>query len=150
MSKKGKKAINTAPSVDTNTMIVETKSADVAAESTSTNNKQTFEGLTLPKGRPTNPNSARQIKLAEMEAKREAGLLQKGRPTNPDSARQAKLKAQAERAASGTAGTGKTGRPSNPNSDRQKKIAERAEKLKAYAASLGLVEKPVVAEEPQA
>jgi hypothetical protein len=48
-------------------------------------------------GRPANPTSARQIKLAERAARLEAGGLGiKGRPTNESSARQIKL---AERAA---------------------------------------------------
>jgi len=89
-------------------------------------------GLTLPKGRPVNENSARQIRIREMEAKRAAGELHRGRPINPESARQQKL--------SGAAGEGKTGapkgRPVNPTSARQKQLAERNEKLKAYAAKL--------------
>ncbi len=43
-------------------------------------------------GRPINPNSARQQRLAEMEAKRTNGTLKRGRPTNPNSARQIALR----------------------------------------------------------
>jgi hypothetical protein len=34
----------------------------------------------VQKGRPVNPNSARQQRLAEIEAKRAAGELRRGRP----------------------------------------------------------------------
>jgi hypothetical protein len=43
-------------------------------------------------GRPINPNSARQQRLAEMEAKRANGELKRGRPVNPMSARQIALR----------------------------------------------------------
>jgi hypothetical protein len=45
-------------------------------------------------GRPINPNSARQKRLAEMEAKRQAngGKVKRGRPVNPNSARQIALR----------------------------------------------------------
>ena len=42
-------------------------------------------------GRPINPNSARQQRLAELEAKRSNGTLKRGRPVNPNSARQIAL-----------------------------------------------------------
>lgn len=42
-------------------------------------------------GRPVNPNSARQQRLAELEAKRSNGELRRGRPVNPNSARQKAL-----------------------------------------------------------
>lgn len=90
-------------------------------------------GLTLPKGRPVNENSARQKRIREMEAKRAAGELHRGRPINPDSARQQKLNG----ASNGESKTGAPkGRPVNPDSARQKQIAERNEKLKAWAAKL--------------
>lgn len=43
-------------------------------------------------GRPINPNSARQQRLAEMEAKRQNGELKRGRPVNPNSKRQIALR----------------------------------------------------------
>ena len=43
-------------------------------------------------GRPINPNSARQKRLAELEAKRSNGTLRRGRPVNPNSARQQALR----------------------------------------------------------
>jgi hypothetical protein len=46
-------------------------------------------------GRPVNPNSARQQRLAEMEAKRANGELRRGRPVNPNSKRQIALRAAA-------------------------------------------------------
>lgn len=46
-------------------------------------------------GRPINPTSARQQRLAELDAKRANGTLQRGRPVNPASARQVALRAAA-------------------------------------------------------
>jgi hypothetical protein len=43
-------------------------------------------------GRPINPTSARQQRLAELEAKRSNGTLKRGRPVNPNSARQIALR----------------------------------------------------------
>ena len=37
-------------------------------------------------GRPVNPNSARQLRLKELELKRANGELKRGRPVNPNSA----------------------------------------------------------------
>ena len=42
-------------------------------------------------GRPVNQNSKRQQRLAEMEAKRQNGELKRGRPVNPNSKRQIAL-----------------------------------------------------------
>lgn len=72
-------------------------------------------------GRPVNPNSARQQKLAEREAKRAAGELKRGQPTVAGSKRQAVLAARAEKIANG--GTLKRGRPVNVNSKRQQALA---------------------------
>ena len=44
-------------------------------------------------GRPINPTSARQQRLAELDAKRANGTLKRGRPVNPNSARQIALQA---------------------------------------------------------
>ena len=38
-------------------------------------------------GRKVNPNSARQIRLRELELKRQNGELKRGRPVNPTSVR---------------------------------------------------------------
>ena len=73
-------------------------------------------------GRPVNPNSVRQIRLAEIAAKREAGLIKRGRPSVAGSANQMK---QMERMAKMLSGVEiKRGRPSNPESARAKRIAD--------------------------
>jgi hypothetical protein len=84
-------------------------------------------------GRPVNPNSARQIRLAELEAKRSNGELKRGRPVNENSERQLRLKIQAVNKALGVG----QGRPVNPNSARQIRLAE----LKAKAELNGGVVK---------
>ena len=60
-------------------------------------------------GRPVDPNSPRQIRLAEQERLRAEGLLKRGRPVEADSPRQLRLKAMAEKLA--TEGVLKRGRP---------------------------------------
>ena len=75
-------------------------------------------------GRPVDPNSARQKRLASAPGKRT------GRPINPNSARQQRLAEQAARAAL-NGGVAKRGRPVNPNSARQ--IALREAIAKAVA-----------------
>ena len=73
-------------------------------------------------GRPVNPNSVRQIRLAEIAAKREAGLIKRGRPLVAGSANQMK---QMDRMAKLLSGVElKRGRPSNPESARAKRIAD--------------------------
>ena len=84
-------------------------------------------------GRPVNPNSARQIRLAELEAKRSNGELKRGRPVDTTSERQLRLKLQAINKALGVG----QGRPVNPNSARQIRLAE----LKAKAELNGGVVK---------
>ena len=69
------------------------------------------------RGRPVNPTSERQKRLALMAERRANGEVKRGRPVNPNSARQLKLQSQ---------GTGKRGRPVNPNSARQQKLAAKA------------------------
>ena len=62
------------------------------------------------KGRPVNQNSKRQQRIAELQAKREAGLLKKGRPVVEGSKRQQLLlEKEARKAANG--GVVKRGRP---------------------------------------
>ena len=75
-------------------------------------------------GRPVDPNSARQKRLAS------APGVRTGRPINPNSARQQRLAEQAARAAA-NGGVVKRGRPVNPNSARQ--IALREAIAKAVA-----------------
>jgi len=45
----------------------------------------------VKKGRPVNVNSVRQIRLKELEMKKELGLLKRGRPVNENSERQKRL-----------------------------------------------------------
>jgi hypothetical protein len=47
--------------------------------------------ITKQKGRPVNPTSNRQIRLAELEVKRKNGELKRGRPVVENSARQIRL-----------------------------------------------------------
>jgi hypothetical protein len=75
-------------------------------------------------GRPVNPNSARQIRLAELAAKRSNGELKRGRPVDTTSARQFRLQIQAINKQLGIG----QGRPVNPNSARQKRLNELAAK----------------------
>ncbi len=75
-------------------------------------------------GRPVNPDSVRQQRLASAPGKRT------GRPVNPNSERQQRLAAQAERQAM-NGGEVKRGRPVNPNSERQLAIAARQALLNA-------------------
>ena len=76
-------------------------------------------------GRPVNPNSVRQIRLAELEAKRSNGELKRGRPVDTNSERQLRLKIQTINKALGIGGQG---RPIDPNSARQKRLNELAAK----------------------
>jgi hypothetical protein len=90
----------------------------------------------LPLGRPSDPNSERQKRLAEMALKREAGMLRKGRPVVADSERQKRLAEMALKRVDGA--PVQKGRPIDPNSPRQKLLAERAARIAAgMAAQLG-------------
>ena len=73
-------------------------------------------------GRPVNMNSVRQIRLAEIAAKREAGLIKRGRPLVPGSMNQIKTAIKFAKILSGV--ELKRGRPSNPESARAKRIAD--------------------------
>jgi hypothetical protein len=77
-----------------------------------------MEGTTVTKtkGRPVNPESTRQKRLMEIEAKRTAGLLKKGRPVNATSARQKRLMDIEMRRAAGTL---KKGRPAKVKTESQ-------------------------------
>ena len=81
--------------------------------------------VTKALGRPSNPESARQKRIAELEAKRAAGDCKRGRPSVAGSKRQAVLAARAEKVANG--GTLSKGRPVNLNSKRQQELAAKAE-----------------------
>ena len=86
--------------------------------------------ITKQKGRPITPTSNRQIRLAELEAKRKNGELKRGRPTVEGSARQIRL---AELEAKRANGELKRGRPTSADSARQKRFEE----LKAKAEANG-------------
>lgn len=93
-------------------------------------------------GRPVNPNSARQQRLADLEARRAAGTLKLGRPAETDSERQKRIaekqaKVDAYNAQQAEIANGAVideadilpnptslGRPVNPESPRQKAIRE--------------------------
>lgn len=79
-------------------------------------------------GRPININSARQIRLREMEARKAAGAKQ-GRPVNPNSARQQHLASKGTNVDEN--GVAHKGRPVNANSKRQLELAARQEKIAA-------------------
>jgi hypothetical protein len=74
------------------------------------------------KGRPINPDSPRQKRLAEMEARAINGEIKRGRPANPESAW---FQRQAELAAKREAGELKLGRQINPNSARQQRLSKK-------------------------
>lgn len=71
------------------------------------------------RGRPVDPSSARQQRLALMAERRASGEVKRGRPTDPTSKRQQKLQLR-------SLSTGKRGRPVNPSSARQQKLAAKA------------------------
>ena len=87
------------------------------------------------KGRKINPNSPRQLRLAEQARRKEAGeTVGRGRPANPESAW---FKRQAELTAKKEAGELKLGRAINPESARQKRIAEIAARKANGTQKLG-------------
>ena len=86
-------------------------------------------------GRPVNPNSARQIRLAELEAKRNNGELKRGRPVKEGSARQVRL---AELEAKRQNGELKRGRPAKADSARQIRLAELEAKKAANGGKMPL------------
>ena len=88
-------------------------------------------------GRPVNPNSARQAKLAAKAEMKENGIqIKRGRPVVEGSKNQMKLERRNELASMGLL-TGKRGRPTNPNSARQKRVAELEAKRAAGTLKLG-------------
>jgi len=78
-------------------------------------------------GRKIDPNSARQKRLRELEAKRANGELKRGRPVDKNSDRQQRLQELEQKRANGEL---RKGRPVNPNSARQQRIAEMEAKRK--------------------
>ena len=84
-------------------------------------------------GRPVNVNSARQIRLAELAAKKAAGEGKQGRPVNPDSERQKRL---TELEAKRTSGELRRGRPVKTDSARQIRLAELAAKAQANGGAV--------------
>jgi len=79
------------------------------------------------RGRPVDANSVRQLRLAELEARRTNGELKRGRPVDMSSPRQIRLAIQAENKANGIG----QGRPVNADSVRQKRLAELAARAEA-------------------
>jgi ribosomal protein L12E/L44/L45/RPP1/RPP2 len=77
---------------------------------------------TEKRGRPIDPNSARQKRLARV------GKVKRGRPVDPNSAWNKK---QQELETKRAAGELKQGRPVDPNSARQKRLAEKQAKIDA-------------------
>ena len=94
--------------------------------------------VTKQLGRPVNPDSVRQKRINEMEAKRAAGELKRGRPTVAGSKRQEVLAARAVKIAE--FGELKQGRPVNMDSKRQQmlmaKAMELAKKMMAEQANV--------------
>jgi hypothetical protein len=78
------------------------------------------ENKTAQLGRPVNMNSARQIRLAEIAAKREAGLIKRGRPISPLSKNQFKKECRELKESLGI--EIKRGRPVNRFSTRQQRL----------------------------
>jgi hypothetical protein len=74
-------------------------------------------------GRPVDPNSERQKRLAEIEEKRANGELKRGRPADPNSpSYQKRMEMEARKAQPGY--VPKRGRPADPDSAAAKKKAE--------------------------
>jgi len=80
------------------------------------------ENTTAQLGRPVNENSARQIRLKEIQAKREAGLIKRGRPSVPNSKNAIKKEIRLMKESLGL--DIKRGRPVNPESARAQRIAD--------------------------
>lgn len=83
--------------------------------------------IRLPLGRPVDPSSERQKRLAEYDEKREQGLLHRGRPADPNSpSHQAKAVREAKRASGVDL---HRGRPVDPQSPRQQQLKKRNARL---------------------
>jgi hypothetical protein len=103
------------------------------------------ENTTAQLGRPVNENSARQIRLKEIQAKREAGLIKRGRPSVPGSKNAIKKEIQLMKQSLGL--DIKRGRPVNPESARAKRIADLEARRASGTLKLGRP-KMVVVEVP--
>ncbi len=97
-------------------------------------------------GRPVNENSARQIRLKEIDEKRAQGLIKRGRPANENSKNAAKQKARQEKLAAGI--VLKRGRPVNEKSARQQRLQDLAERRLNGTLKLGRPKQQVVVEVP--
>ena len=89
---------------------------------------------TVALGRPVNPNSARQKRLAELAEKRANGECKRGRPVVEGSERQQRLAKYADKVNSGI--ELKRGRPVNPNSARQQKLNKATAKPASLEAAV--------------
>ena len=96
------------------------------------------------RGRPVNPNSTRQVRIAELAEKRANGELKRGRPVNENSNRQMRLVELETKRANGEL---KKGRPVNGESARQKRIAELEAKKAANGGVMPLGRPKVVIDE---
>lgn len=85
-------------------------------------------------GRPVVENSARQLRLKELEQKRANGELRRGRPIAEDSARQQRIKELEEKRSNGEL---RRGRPVAENSARQQRLKELNEKRANGTLKLG-------------
>jgi hypothetical protein len=86
-------------------------------------------------GRPVNPTSVRQLRLKELELKRENGDIKKGRPIVEGSNRQMRLKELEMKRQNGEI---KKGRPSNSTSARQMRLKELEAKKKLNGGKMPL------------
>lgn len=78
-------------------------------------------------GRPSDPTSARQQRLAKMADKNKGGFIRLGRPSNPESKRQltlAEIKAKKE--------AGIAGKKGRPKMTEEEKVKARAAREEAY------------------
>ena len=90
----------------------------------------------LPLGRPIDPNSARQKRIAELAARRANGECKRGRPVVAGSKRQHVLEARAAKVASGV--VLEKGRPVDPTSKRQIELAAKEARRQARLAALNI------------
>jgi len=106
--------------------------ADAEAKATEMPNGE----IKMNPGRPVNPNSARQARLAEMEARKAAmgGYIPLGRPAVPDSNRQKKLAEIAAKKADPNYVPAK-GRPKMSEAEKEAARAEREQKRLAWIAA---------------
>ena len=103
------------------------------------------ENNTAQLGRPVNMNSARQIRLAEIKVKREAGLIKRGRPIIPLSNNQFKKECRLLKESLGI--EIKRGRPVDRNSARAKRMADLESRRASGTLKLGRP-KAIVVEVP--